>query len=290
MITHQVPCPEGWTLGLLEYPARGKSRGAVYLQHGLGSNAYNFDLEHNFRPAPWLASRGWRVFSGGLRGRAPGEPHGGRGWNFSDCEADVRALMAQAARLGGPCHVVGHSLGGILALLNSAGARSIATLGSALNYSQGASVFGKLMPLEPYLPLPAVLPARFTHKLMAPLWASGLIPSPVYENGNMTFKGGMAFHCNQGDLSAGELRELGRRVVAGPHELPEVKAPWLCVVGELDTQCPPATARWTYERLSAPKKDWLLVGGTAHVDLVIGSGAERVWSAVENAMMAADDV
>jgi pimeloyl-ACP methyl ester carboxylesterase len=198
--------------------------------------------------------------------------------------------LAETARLAGPCHVVGHSLGGILALRNAAGARSIATLGSALNYSVGSSVFARLLPLEAWLPLPKVLPARLVHKLMAPIWASGLIPSPVYENRNMSFKGGLAFHCNQGDLSAGELRELGRRMVTGPHELPELRAPWLCVAAEKDNQCPPATARWTYERLRAPKKDWLLIEGAAHVDLVIGLGAERVWSEVENAMMAVDDV
>jgi len=279
MRTHTVATPDGWKLGLLEYD--GGARGTIYLQHGLGSNALNFDLEHAFRPARWLAQRGWRVFAGSLRGRAPGEPHGGRSWTFSDCETDARALAGRVAELAGPFHWVGHSLGGILGLRLGGPILSLTTLGSALNYSEGGSVFPRLLPLR-RLPMPAVLPARLGHMALAPvIYAAGRL----YRR--LDWCAARSFHANQGDLSSAELRELADVVVAAPRPLPEVKAPWLCVAGSHDSQCPPATARWTYERVAAPRKRWLLMEGFAHVDLAIGRGAEAVWSAVETAILAA---
>lgn len=278
MRTHQVRTPDGWTLGLLEYD--GGSKGVVYLQHGLGSNALNFDLAENFRPAAWLAERGWRVFAGSLRGKPPGEAHAGRAWSFADCESDAKRLAAKVSELAGPYHWIGHSLGGILGLRLWRGALSVTTFGSALNYSVGGSLFARLAPLERWLPMPRLLPARLGHKALAPLLYAG---GALYRE--LGWQGARVFHANQGDLAADELRELARVVVNGPHELPSLGVPWTCVVGGRDSQCPPETARWTFERVAAPRKEWLLAPELGHVDLVLSPRAERLWAAVETAIL-----
>lgn len=290
MIAHDVRTADGWRLGLLECPPGGAARGTVLIVHGLGATPFNYDLPGVFSPARWLAARGWRVFLGGLRGRRPGEERPGGGWRFSDyVERDAPALEAAVRSLcGGPFHWIGHSLGGIVGLIHAFGGErelvSLTTLGSALNYTVGGSFLPRLAPLRGRLGLIRRVPSRLYHRLLSPFWASGLLPCLIYRRENLGFRAAMSFHWNgQTDLSVAELEEVAERALdAAPRPFPPLTRPLLSVAGTHDRVCPPDTVRWTYERLTAPRKEWLLVDGVGHFDLAVSQAArERTWPAVE---------
>lgn len=290
MIAHDVRTADGWRLGLLECPAHGAARGTVLIVHGMGATPLNYDLPGLFSPARWLAARGWRVFLGALRGRRPGEERAGGGWGFSDYAAqDAPALEAAVSALAGePIHWVGHSLGGIVGLLHSFGGRSrlasITALGSALNYTVGGSDIARLAPLRGRLGFLSRIPTRLYHRLMSPVWASGLLACRLYRLENLGWRGALAFHLTgQTDISVAELEEAAVRALEPePPPFPPLHAPFLSVAGSHDRVCPPETARWTYDRLEAPRKEWLLVEGVGHFDLAVSEAArERTWPAVE---------
>lgn len=291
MIGHDVRTADGWRLGLLECPAEAATpRGTVLIVHGLGATPLNYDLPGLFSPARWLAARGWRVFLGGLRGRRPGEERPGGGWRFSDYVAqDAPALEAAVRGLcGGRFHWIGHSLGGIVGLVHSFGGKSeilsLTTLGSALNYTVGGSFFPRLAPLRGWLGSVSRVPTRLGHKLMSPLWASGLVPCHVYRRENLGWRGALTFHWHgQTDMSMAELDEMARAALdPAPGPYPALDKPLLSAAGSHDKVCPPETVRWTYERLAAPRKELLLVDGVGHFDLAVSEAArERTWPAVE---------
>lgn len=314
--SHRVETADGWPLSVAEYPARGDSKGTVFLQHGLGGSALNFDLHpHGPSLARWLSSRGWRVFAADLRGRGPaGLPSGKRrDWRFSDYVLhDVPAAAAFVrARAGGDFHWIGHSLGGILGLVHTAragGVRSLTTLGSALHYGVGASAFKGLLPFRAVLERLPLLPTGLIHMFWGPLAGARLFTSPWhYRAANMTRSSILSYHAfGQTDITIPELVELGSTfegegiLCAGlGKRLPElaarIEAPWLAFAAGRDLQCPPVTARWTFDRVAAPRKDWVLCSADegfaldyGHYDLIGGVHAPaEVWPRIEDFLLAA---
>lgn len=295
---HLVDTSDGWRLKVLEFPGPG-GKGTVYLQHGLGASHNNFDLHpHGPSPARWLAQRGWRVFSGDLRGRSGPGP--AKSWRFSDyLLRDVPALCAFVRRRTGErVHFIGHSMGGILGLSHAAldGGRdlaSVTTLGAALHYGLSPNAFSRLLPLRPLLERLPMIPNVLGHRLLGALWAMKLLPGWHYRRSNMTLRSVLAFHGHAAaDLTIAELlelattfsgegilcEELGRRL---PELAARLPVPWFSVAGAYDLQCPPDAAAWTYERISAPRKQWLLCPEYGHFDLACGKSAERdVWPEV----------
>lgn len=80
---------------------------AVLLLHGLGANGSMWTLQFDD-----LIAAGYRS----LAPDAPGfgdSPYDGRGWNFRRVAADLAALLRELET--GPAHVVGLSMGGVLA-------------------------------------------------------------------------------------------------------------------------------------------------------------------------------
>jgi len=312
---HRVETADGWPLSVAEYPAESP-RGTVLLQHGLGGSALNFDLHpHGPSLARWLASRGWRVFCPNLRGRGPaGLPPGRRrDWRFSDYVLhDVPAASAFVrAETGGSFHWVGHSLGGILGLLHAAregGVRSLVTVGSALHYGVGPSAFRGLLPFRAILERLPRLPMGLLHALWGPLAGAKLLTSPWhYRAANMTRRAILSYHAyGQTDVTIPELVELGTTFDgegifcdALGKRLPELAArietPWLAFAAGRDLQCPPATARWTFDRVQAPRKEWVLCskdqGFTldyGHFDLIGGIHSEtEVFPKIEAFLLSA---
>ena len=296
---HAVDTPDGWRLPVREYPGPG-GKGTIYLQHGLGASQKNFDLHpHGPSLARWLAARGWRVFTGDLRGRAAGPS---RTWRFSDyLLRDMPALCGFVRkRAGERVHLIGHSMGGILGLSHAgldAGAQlaSVTSLGSALHFGLGSNAFSQLLPLRPLISWLPGIPNVLAHRLLGPLWALKLLPSWHYRRANMDIPSLLAFHAHAAsDISIAELLELastfsGEGILCEElgRRLPEIAAklpvPWLCVAGELDSQCPPVLAEWTYQKLTAPRKQWLLCKQYGHYDLAGGRDAARdVWPQVES--------
>ena len=301
---HHVRTKDGWNPGLVEY--RGGDRGTVYLQHGLGSRYTSFDLHPKGGSlARWLAGRGWRVFAGNLRGRAPEGPRpaGSRlNWNFSDyLVRDVPAHCDFVAQeTGGPFHFVGHSLGGILGLAYTAGPgarhiRTLTTLGSALHYGAGSSRYADLLKWRGILEKIPYYPTSWLHVLWGPLSALKIFSDPWhYNRENMDSGSVLAYHSQANvDLTRAELLELGTTFEGEGilcaelgRRLPELAArlavPWLAIDAVLDPQCPEDTAAWTYAKVSAPAKARVTASKKAgfsidygHLDLVCGGARPR---------------
>ena len=93
-------------------PPAEPAKGTVFVLHG-----YGMDLESMFPWAIYLADAGWRAVLVDLRGHGLS---GGRQVGFGTLETnDLRELrlgLEREGRIDGPCVVLGHSLGGALAL------------------------------------------------------------------------------------------------------------------------------------------------------------------------------
>ncbi len=111
MMTLSLRTEDGVPLHGYRWP--GSGRGRVLLVHGYGEHAGRYETF-----AAWLAQQGWAVWACDLRGH--GRSPGPRGHirSFQDYVRDVAALQAAGDSLApqGPCVLLGHSLGGLIAL------------------------------------------------------------------------------------------------------------------------------------------------------------------------------
>jgi pimeloyl-ACP methyl ester carboxylesterase len=142
--------------------AEGAARGAVILQHGLGSNGMVFDYPGRSL-AHALARAGFDCFISELRGAnaQPVKPYG-----LDEYVAyDVPAILETARATSGQTrvHWVGHSLGGIVLMLHAieqpdAPIERFVAIGSSLDYRPGRSVYRDLRRLRGLLStgIPAV--------------------------------------------------------------------------------------------------------------------------------------
>jgi pimeloyl-ACP methyl ester carboxylesterase len=154
-----IPCrtSDGLQLAVRRIPStRGASRGAVILQHGLGSNGFLFDLPgHSL--ARTLAAEGYDCFISELRG-AGSSDHPGRDFGIDDyVERDLPAILDAVRSDTGRERVswVGHSMGGILMMFYAiehpdAPVDRFVALGSALDYRPGKSAFRQLRAARPF--------------------------------------------------------------------------------------------------------------------------------------------
>ncbi len=320
VVLHEVTTVDGWRLGLAEYGAHNGGP-VVFLQHGLAATHRAFDFHpHGPSPARALAARGYRVFAGNLRGRPFGDGiHTGRAatWTLSDyLLRDLPALVGFIhGRAGRPVHWIGHSMGGILGLAYTAhfGGGQVATLttlGSALHYGIGGSVFAKLHRLHPLLRSFRRIPWRLVQRWNGPLGALGISPDGMqYNRRNISGRTAAMLSAHvYVDLTVAELLELATTFDGGegihcrdldcrlPQLAARIPVPWLSIAGAADGQCPPETARWTFERIDAPRREFLLAGRAqgfgadyGHFDLVCGRRAdEEIWAPVRRFIEAAE--
>ncbi len=125
---HRVRTGDGWPVTLYEYDPSGPDRKPVpvILCHGSYCRYNFYDIGGGEGFAPWLAARGYRVFSVDLRGRGrsvPGpsdeKPRNYRRWHWrvhDIIEFDIPAIVEVVVRLSGSpaADYVGHSMGGIV--------------------------------------------------------------------------------------------------------------------------------------------------------------------------------
>lgn len=304
---HAVPTHDGWTLPLAEYGAPGGP--TIFLQHGLAASSRTFDLHpHGPSMARWLAEQGFHVFAGNLRGRrgalrpAKREPWGFGHYLTCDLPPVVDFITQQTGR---PMHWVGHSMGGILGLayagyFEGRGVASVTSVGSALHYDVGSSLFKLVYKLKPALGRLSGVPWRTIQRGLTPLGRVGVGQAATCNAKNM---GGAAIAATMAhvfvDMTRDELLELGTSF-EGPgircaaidrlllDAAAQLRVPWLSVVGEGDLQCPPDTFAYTYERVAAPRKELFLAGRAhghrhdyGHFDLIAGRWAhEEIWPRV----------
>lgn len=179
---------DGVVLSVERIAPSGPTRGAVILCHGLSSNRYAFDLAERSL-ARHLAARGFDCFLPNLRG-APGSQPTVRQFGLDEyLEQDLPAVLSlvRARSSSERIHWVGHSMGGILFFAYASEhpdvpvARAV-TLGSALDYAAGRSVFQHLLRARPLLPDGLVVPFGALSNLSARSSRLGLPLLPEWMN------------------------------------------------------------------------------------------------------------
>lgn len=168
---------DGQRLALFRVRPKGSSRGAVLLLHGLSANRFAFHWPGRSL-AEFLAAEGLDAYVAELRGAGQSVPLL-PSWTFHDyLEQDVPALLDKVREVSGEArvHFVGHSMGGILAMCHALvnggeGLRSLAALGSALDYGLGESGFGPITHLRPLLARVTSVPWGRAMSVLAPALA-----------------------------------------------------------------------------------------------------------------------
>jgi len=192
---HRVTTSDGVELHITHvHPAHPGTQAPVMLVHGLGANRFTFHFpERSF--ARYLATAGFDAFVVELRGAgASSRP---RSWDFDDyLFLDLPVVIDWIRRrTGSPAiHWVGHnSMGGILLMCygiahEDTGLLSGVTVGSALDYSIGATGFERLLALRPIIErLPAVpwgrlvrmLAPTLGRRIETPLERFNVVPSNI---------------------------------------------------------------------------------------------------------------
>jgi alpha-beta hydrolase superfamily lysophospholipase len=144
--------------------ARRPTRGAVVMQHGLGSNGGVF-LVPQLSLAEHLAERGYDCFVSELRGAGKSE-RPAQAWGLAEYLAqDLPAVLATVCESSGhdKVHWIGHSLGGVMMLLYGidhpeAPIERLITVGSALDYKPGRNIYRTLRSLRPVASLLPSIP------------------------------------------------------------------------------------------------------------------------------------
>jgi predicted alpha/beta hydrolase len=129
--TYAVTTSDGWSLGVHVLPARAPRIGSALLLHAMMVDHRSMDRPRGAGLASSVRAAGFDVHLADLRGRGASGPTVAQGgaWSYDDLVfRDVPALVdAVRDRAEGPVWVVGHSLGGHVALATAAvGAHTLA--------------------------------------------------------------------------------------------------------------------------------------------------------------------
>jgi pimeloyl-ACP methyl ester carboxylesterase len=304
----RITTDDGVSLAIHRFaPAQRPARGAVVLQHGLGSNGLVFTLS-GVSLADHLCALGYECFVPDLRGA--GKSGRGRGDHGLDAylEHDVPAILRAALEHSGQAkvHWIGHSMGGFLMWMYAlehpdAPVSRLVTVGSAIDYRPGRSVYRSLRRLLPLVSLLPVLPFALITRALAPLAGQGPILLPE----------GMNFHRSNVEravcrrLMAGGFAAIplplfaalestfseqgfarARGAITYLSRMGEFRIPTLVVGGSRDLQATPEAVLATFERLSGVEDKRLLMCGVphghgdeyGHFDLIVGKRAQsEVW-------------
>lgn len=308
---HTAITHDGQRLALFRVRPAGRSRGAVLLLHGLGANRFAFHWPGRSL-AGFLAAQGFDAYVAELRGAGQSVPLL-RSWNFHDyLEQDVPALLARVREVSGEArvHLVGHSMGGILAMCQAMvsggeGLRTVAALGSALDYGLGESGFGPIRHLRPLLGRIDAVPWGAAMSVLAPALAR--LRDPLagfnFHPGNAEGPLVRAVYANVfGPIPTALLQSLATGLEPGglksragePYQAlaPTLRTPLLMIAASDDRQCPlpafEATAAATNARALRFGQRYGHAAQYGHFDLVLGRTApDEVWPALVSWLEAA---
>jgi len=290
---------DGWRIALHHWLPRGDGkRDPILLCHGLASTASTFDLGVGPGLAPWLASRGHRVFALELRGAGDSErPRlgGKRSFTWGVHEyltQDIPAAIERVCATTGSerLHWVGHSMGGVLLMGFAAGElgrrlRSATIVGSAIDYKHGSD-FGRVKSLIGLLRLLHVAPLGSAARAYARFAGDRFLDEFMFAPESLTPEERRTVWASAFTWVPGQvLRELattferesfrGRDGVRWRHGLPRFSVPLLVLAGSRDRQCTVAQARATFEAIGSPEKKFRVYEGLGHIDLLVGARSER---------------
>ncbi len=282
----------------------------VLMIHGIASNSLIFDFSEKSSLAETVARRGHAVYSLDLRGWGLSKTERSDPITLDDfLKLDLPAAISRIAEIEHTpeLHLVGHSMGGILAyaLLGTEkhgvarGVVSLVCIAAALDYSGSGSVFERILTL---LPLARGI-KRFNYEVLAAVLGRlpRQVPRTVREVNfwpeNMDDEDVRSFYLEViSNIPAPLLAQLASAVRGGGlrsidgsvnylEHMGAVDVPVLSLAGDMDPQCPPAAAKDSFDRLGAREKgEFKIIGRETgyprhygHMDLLISRyGAEEV--------------
>ncbi|MDP2272844.1 MAG: alpha/beta hydrolase [Archangium sp.] len=295
---------DGQQLALWRVKPAGASKGAVLLLHGLGSNRFAFHWPGR-SIADYLAGEGFDAYVAELRGAGHSCPEL-TSWTFHDyLEHDVPALLQRVKEESGQSqvHLVGHSMGGILAMCHGIvsggeGLRSLTALGSALDYGIGVSGFGPIKRVQPVLERLTSLPWGVAMQVISPLLArisdplagfnfhpdnaEAAVVRAVYSNAFGAIPTALLSSLSTA-LGPGGLQSRGGEAFQA--RAATLKTPLLLMAASDDRQCPLLALEATAAATSAKVLRFGSRHGHraeyGHFDLLLGKHApEEVWPQV----------
>ena len=221
--------------------------------------------------ADWFVPRGYSVYAVDLRGHGRSQGKRGALGDFGEYREDVRAFLelVQEAEPA-PAFLLGHSLGGLI----------------ALDYAlRGSDGLAGIVASGPVLSAPGVSPfLLWLSKILAQLWPgltleSGLDTSALsrdpavveaYVNDPLVHSKG----------SARMASEMMRTVDWTQAQAGELALPCLIVHGSEDRLCPPGASRVFIENVTFADKEYIEYEGYFH-EVYNDLGKEQVFADVE---------
>ena len=267
MIEGRFQGHDGAPLFRRTWPAAGRPQGVLVNVHGLGdhSGLYPTVAEH-------FTTRGFAVHAPDLRGN--GRSPGARGHvdSWDEYREDLRrfVLLLQAEQAGLPLFLLGHSLGGLIAL------------DYAMRYAEGLrGVIASAPPLGRLgVPAPLLLLGRVVSRvwpgfsLETGMDLSGLARDPAIAAEVLADP---LFHRRGSARLSTEVQATIARVQAGASRFP---LPLLVLHGSADRMVPPDGSRAFTARASGRDVTFIEYEGAYHA-LFADQGRERVLADVE---------
>jgi pimeloyl-ACP methyl ester carboxylesterase len=295
---------------VVERDAASGTRGAVVMQHGLGSNGGAF-LVPELSLAERLAELGYDCYVSELRGAGQSE-RPPRAWGLDEyLTLDLPAVITRVRELSGHDSIswIGHSLGGVVMMLYGidhpdAPIARLVTVGSALDYKPGKNIYRTLRSLRPIASLLPAVPFGALSWLNAPIAGIGpnLLPEGMnFQRSNidraitrrLLATGFTSIPIRLLDELNTTFDEHGFQLSGKDAYLPRAGAlriPTLMIGGSADPQCPPEATAASFALLGGVADKRLLTFGKAHgqlddyghFDLLVGTRARsEVWPHIE---------
>lgn len=279
-------------------PVAGPFRPPVILVHGFAQNRYSWRLSRRSMVA-WLARQGHEVLVLELRGH--GESRALGAGNATEFHEYVVDLLRVIRRVEVPPFVIGHSLGGAVAigastevplagLVHLAGVYTFATDNRTL---RGLAHLTKAF--EPLLTLaPVRMKTGWAGDLIARLYSvtdiagygapiAGWVPDS-FERDLLEERLTKGFDWTSVEVWLQMSRWATGEPLAYAPRFAEIDLPLLVIVGDADPLVRPADARRCYEGSGSTDKELLLMEAFehqvhwGHIDLILGRKApEEVW-------------
>ena len=233
-------------------PGRAGLRGVVVLAHGLGEHCGRYD-----HVARRLAGHGFAVWALDHRGHGRSDGRRVHVASFGHFEADLERLRrdATATHPGVPCVVLGHSMGGAIAL------------GHALDYPGHADALiltGPLTDAAHGVPAPVVVAGRIVAKVLPTLPLVRLDGAAISRDPAVVaaYRADPLVHA--GRVTVGLGAQLVARTSRFRSEVGRLSVPVLVVHGTADTLVPVATSRALVPRFGSPDVTFVEEDGLYH--------------------------
>jgi len=305
---HYVSTKDGWDLAI--WRVRPKTPVAnpipVLLQHGLGANQRNFDLDDRCSLAHYLARQGYDCYLPALRGNGPSIYRGGSRsdrWKITFehfIDVDVPAAVEKIRELTGTAkiHFVGQSMGAMIgyALAEGEGDKWMQSFTAVCGpcFFKEMSGFKSILPFRFLLRKLTVLHVNFFMAAQAPLirFFPRLAGREEVNWENMDGQSLARAAVNVVERQPATLLlqfakwvedgEFGSHRGADSWEknLHKIKVPIYCLGGSADRFCPPAANNRVVDQVGSVQKQYRFFskadGGLAdygHGDLIVGRTA-----------------